>query len=100
MRRILAVLLVLLMAFCLIACGAQKDTTLTGMVTSIDGTFLEGEAFQQREEEEMPELPEGEMLYRPENGERPKMPTGENGGMGGFGGRGNKPTEGSDTDMQ
>lgn len=40
MKRTLAVLLVLVMAVGLVACGAEKETTLTGMVTSIDGTVI------------------------------------------------------------
>ncbi len=40
MRRILALFFVLTMAFCLVACGAEEETTLTGMVAYIDGTLI------------------------------------------------------------
>ena len=40
MNRILAVLLVMVMVMGLTACGTEKETTLTGMVTSIDGTVI------------------------------------------------------------
>lgn len=41
MKRILSVLLlVLVLALGLAACGAEKETTITGMVVSVDGTVI------------------------------------------------------------
>lgn len=104
MKRFLAVLLVLVMAAGLVACGTEKETTLTGMVTSIDGTVISlmemdgdmgGKDFEGGERPSRPEgteefqgfgdfnpedfegtFPEGEMPELPE-GERPQRP--ENG---------------------
>ena len=96
------------MAIALAACGEGAETTLTGMVVSVDGATIslvemdpgnmgskdfagverpempEGESFPQRDAGEQPERPEGmappEGMTMPENGEMPDF-GGENGGM-------------------
>ena len=100
----MAILLVVAMTASLAACGAGKETTLTGMVVSVDGTVvslmemggeMEGKEFAEGERPEMPEgmegfegfgdfdpesfsgtLPEGETLPQRGNGEMPSMPEG------------------------
>ena len=102
MRKILAIMLVLVLTVSLVACRAGEETTLTGMVISVEGTvisFVEmnsenfgGKEFSDSERPEKPEgmekpaegspeafhgtLPEGETFPSGGNGERPEMPEG------------------------
>lgn len=72
-QKIAAILMVLVMLTSLAACNKGEDTTLTGMVVSVDGTVI---SLVQMD---------GEMgNMNPGSGEMPQMP----GGMGGFGGFG------------
>ena len=72
-QKIAAILMVLVMLISLAACNKGEDTTLTGMVVSVDGTVIS-----------LVEM-DGEMgNMNSGSGEMPQMP----GGMGGFGGFG------------
>lgn len=99
-RKMIALLLALALILLLAACGEGEETTLTGMVVSVDGTTLSlmemdgatGGNFAQGERPEMPEgmenfgdfdpeafagaLPEGETFPPREAGEMPEMPEG------------------------
>lgn len=103
-RKWIAILTVFVLAAALTACGAGKETTLTGMVVSVDGTVISlmemdgemgGKEFAEGERPEMPEgmegfrgfgdfnpdsfsgtLPEGETFPQRGNGEMPSMPEG------------------------
>ena len=105
-KKLVAIFVALVMTMALAACGAGEETTLTGMVVSVDGTvisLMEMDAdmdFAGGERPEMPEgmegfggfdpgefdgtLPEGmeppEGMTMPENGEMPDF-GGENGDM-------------------
>lgn len=105
MKKLIAVLLVLTMALTMAACGEEKETTLTGMVVSVEGTtvsLIEMDAtklgsmdFSKGERPEMPEgmesfqgfgdfnpedfngsFPEGEGMPQWGEGEMPQMPEG------------------------
>ena len=97
MKKILAIMLVLVLTVSLVACGGGEETALTGMVISVEGTvisFVEmnSENFGGKERPEKPEgmekpaegspeafhgtLPEGETFPSWGNGERPEMPEG------------------------
>ena len=68
-RKLLAIVCVLALAASLVACGAGEETTLTGMVVSVDGTVISlvemdagnmsGTGFAEGERPEMPEGMEG-----------------------------------------
>lgn len=68
-RKLIAILTVLAFAVTLAACGAGEETTLTGMVVSVDGTVISlmemdtanmgGKDFAEGERPEMPEGMEG-----------------------------------------
>ena len=102
-KKLVAILAAFVLVMSLAACGAGKETTLTGMVVSVDGTvisLMEMDAdsmgsmnFGSGEMSQMPEgmegfqgfgdfnredfdgtLPEGETF--PQGGERPQMPEG------------------------
>ena len=102
-KKLVAIFVALVMTISLAACGAGEETTLTGMVVSVDGTVISlmemdtgnmsGKDFAGGERPEMPEgmedfqgfgdfnpedfdgtLPEGETF--PQGGERPQMPEG------------------------
>ena len=101
-RRFIAILAAVALAATLAACGAEKETTLTGMVVSVDGTVISlaemdaddmgGKDFAEGERPEMPEgmegfegfdpegfdgtLPEGETFPQWGGGEMPEMPEG------------------------
>ena len=101
-RKFIAILMALALAVTLTACGADEETTLTGMVVSVDGTVIslvEMDAsnmgdrnFAEGERPEMPEgmenfggfapgefggtLPEGENFPQWGEGEMPEMPEG------------------------
>ena len=86
----------------LVACGEEEETTITGMVVSVDGTVISlvemdtgkmsGRDFEEGKRPEMPEdaegfggfnpdefdgtLPEGETFPQLEEGEMPEMPEG------------------------
>ena len=101
-RRIIAIFLALALALTLAACGEEKETTLSGMVVSVDGTVISlvemdaddmgSRAFEGGERPEMPEgmegfegfdpegfdgvLPEGETFPQWGGGEMPEMPEG------------------------
>lgn len=101
MKRIIAILMTLILAASLAACGGQ-ETTLTGMVVSVDGTVisfvemdenaLDGMNFSEGERPEMPEgmgdfenfdpesfsgtMPEGENFPQWGQGEMPERPEG------------------------
>ena len=105
LKKLFAILIVVVMTFALIACGAGEETTLTGIVVSVEGTvislmemdtanmgngnFAEGERPEKPEGMEdfqgfgdfKPEafdgtLPEGETFPKRSDGERPQMPEG------------------------
>lgn len=64
--------MVFALAASLVACGEEEETTITGMVVSVDGTVIS-----------LVEMDTGKMSGRDfEEGERPKMPE----DMEGFGG--------------
>ena len=101
-KRIVAILLAFVLTVALAACGAGKETTLTGMVVSVNGTVISfaqmdtenmgSMDFAEGERPEMPEgmenfgdfdpesfdgtLPEGETFPQREDGEMPEMPEG------------------------
>lgn len=64
-RKVLAILLAFVLAFPLTACGAGEETTLTGMVVSVDGTvisLMEMDANRKAgdaADRERPQMPEG-----------------------------------------
>ena len=90
MKRILVVLLVLMLAGSSVACGGEKETTVTGMITAVDGSVISimemdspmsgGKNFsngQRPSRDEgfagnFPQWGDGEMPTRPENGEMPE----------------------------
>lgn len=109
-RKIIAIMMTLVLAATLAACGGGEETTLTGMVVSVDGTVISlaemdasnmgGRDFAEGERPEMPEgmesfdgtLPEGETFPQREKGEMPEgmtppedMTMPENGEMPDFG---------------
>ena len=66
MRKIIAFVLVCLMALSFAACGAGEETTVTGMVISVEGTKIslvemDGNMFGGRgaQDRERPQMPEG-----------------------------------------
>ena len=74
-QKLMAILVALVMTMCLAACGAGEETTLTGMVASVDGTVIS-----------LVEMDTGNMGSMDfAEGERPEMPE----GMEGFEGFGN-----------
>lgn len=101
-RKIIAILMVFALAASLVACGEEEETTITGMVVSVDGTVISlvemdtgkmsGRDFEEGERPEMPEdvegfggfnpdefdgtLPEGETFPQLEEGAMPEMPEG------------------------
>lgn len=101
-RKFIAIMMTLLLAATLAACGRGKETTLTGMVLSMDGTVISlvemnadnmgGKDFAEGERPEMPEdmegfggfnpeafdgtLPEGETFPQWGAGEMPERPEG------------------------
>jgi hypothetical protein len=101
-RKTIAILMVFLLAATLAACGGEEETTLSGMVVSVDGTVISlvemdsanmgGRDSEGGERPEMPEgmegfggfnpesfdgtLPEGETFPQWGDGEKPEMPEG------------------------
>lgn len=101
-RKLIAGLMAFLLAVTLAACGEEEETTLTGMVVSVDGTLISlmemdtanmgSMDFAVGERPEMPEgmegfggfdpgqfdgtLPEGETIPQWGGGEMPEMPEG------------------------
>ena len=101
-RKFIAILMTIALAVTLAACGGGEETTLTGMVVSVDGTVITlvemdagnmgGRDFAEGERPEMPEgmegfggfnpdefdgtLPEGETFPQWGEGEMPEMPEG------------------------
>lgn len=104
-RKMVAILVALIMTISLAACGDGEETTLTGMVVSVDGTVISlvemdagnmgGKDFAEGERPEMPEgmqgfegfggfnpgdfegtMPEGGSFPQWGNGEMPEMPEG------------------------
>ena len=101
-RKFIAILMTLVLAVTLAACGGGEETTLTGMVVSVDGTVISlvemdasnmgGRDFAEGERPQMPEgmegfggfnpdefdgtLPEGETFPQWGEGEMPEMPEG------------------------
>ena len=74
-QKFIAIVVALVMAVSLAACGGGEETTLTGMVVSVDGTVIS-----------LMEMDTGNMGGKDvAEGERPKMPE----GMEGFEGFGN-----------
>ena len=67
-RRWMTVIPALALALTMTACGQEKETTLTGMVTAVDGTVISVV--------EMSADMKGERPSMPENGEMPSMPEG------------------------
>ena len=65
MKKIIAILLALIMMLSLAACGAGGETTLTGIVVSVDGTVIslmemDGNGGNMNfEEGQMPSMPSG-----------------------------------------
>lgn len=95
-KKLVAIFVAFVLTISLAACGAGEETTLTGMVVSVDGTIISlmemdtgnmnGKDFAEGERPEMPEgmtPPEGmtslEGMTMPENGEMPDF--GDMGGM-------------------
>lgn len=104
-RNVFAVLLVLVLTVTMAACGAGEETTLTGMVVSVDGTVISlmemdtanmgGKDFAEGERPERPEgtkgsglesfdpetsdatLPNGETMPQRGDKERPEKPEGD-----------------------
>ena len=102
MKKMIALLFVLLLIFSLSACGAGTETTRTGIVVSVEGTvislmeidtanmgdrnFANGERPEMPEDMELPDgfdpnamtgtLPEGETFPQWGDGEKPEMPEG------------------------
>ena len=61
-KKLVAIFVALVMTKALAACGAGEETTLTGMVVSVDGTvisLMEMDADMDFAGGERPELPEG-----------------------------------------
>ena len=115
-KKLVAIFVAFVLTISLAACGAGKETTLTGLVVSVDGTVISlmemdtsnmgGKDFAGGERPEMPEGMEGFENFNPEDfdgtmpeggnfpqrgeGERPEMPEGmtppEDGQMPDFGG--------------
>ena len=100
-RKFIAIMMVLALAATLVACGGEEETTLSGMVVSVDGTVISlvemdtgnmGGDFGEGEGPEMPEgmegfdsfnpdmfngtMPEGETFPQWGEGEMPDMPEG------------------------
>ena len=84
-RKIIAILLVLALAVSLTACGGGEETTVSGMVVSVDGTVISlmemdgqmgGGRFPGGENGEMPTLPEGMEDFNPEDMENFPRPEG------------------------
>ena len=104
-KKLVAVVVIFVMAVSLAACGAGEETTLTGMVVSVDGTVISlmemdtsnmgGKDFEGGERPEMPEgmegfqgfgdfnpedfegtFPEGGNFPKWGDGEMPEMPEG------------------------
>ena len=98
-RKLIAILMTIVLAATLAACGGGEETTLTGMVVSVDGTVVSlvemgsgdmgGREFAEGERPEKPEgmegfdpgsfdgtLPEGETFPQWGEGEMPQMPEG------------------------
>ena len=101
-RRFIAILMAFVLAATLGACGEEKETTLTGMVVSVEGTVISlvemdtdsmgSMDFEGGKRPEMPEgmegfegfdpgafdgtLPEGETFPQRGEGEMPEMPQG------------------------
>ncbi len=83
-QKLVAILVAFVLTISLTACGAGEETTLTGMVVSVDGTVISlmemdtanmgGMDFSGSER---PDMPEG--MTMPENGEMPDFE-----GMGGM----------------
>lgn len=72
-RKIIAILMVFALSASLVACGEEEETTITGMVVSVDGTVIS-----------LVEMDTGKMSGRDfEEGERPEMPEDVE-GFGGF----------------
>lgn len=69
-KRILLVLCALLLVLTMTACGSNKETTLTGMVVSVEGTTVSLMEFSE------------DMMERPAEGEMPDMENFQ--GFGGF----------------
>ena len=67
-RRWMTVIPALALILTMTACGQEKETTLTGMVTAVDGTVISVV--------EMSADMQGERPSMPENGEMPSMPEG------------------------
>lgn len=59
--RILLILCTLMLVLAMTGCGKDEETTLTGMVVSVDGTVISLQEF------------DGEMKEMPADGERPDM---------------------------
>ena len=100
-RKFIAILMTLALAISLVACGGDEETSLTGMVVSVDGTVISllemdgsrgSRDFPEGERPERPEgmegfgefnpgefggtLPEGETFPQWGEGEMPEMPEG------------------------
>ena len=96
-RKIIAILMTLVLALSLAACGGGEETTLTGMVVTVEGTVISlmemgNMNFEEGQRPEMPEgmgsfgdfnpwefdgiLPEGETFPPRGEGEMPQMPDG------------------------
>ena len=61
-RKIMGILMALVLAVALTACGGEEETTLSGMVVSLEGTvvsLVEMEGTMDFAEGERPEMPEG-----------------------------------------
>ena len=92
MKKVLALLLTAMLLVSLAACGEGEETTITGMVASVEGTVVslvemsgnrENMNFGEGQMPSMPEdfdgkMPNGEKFPQwGENGERPELPEGQ-----------------------
>ena len=98
-RKLIVILMLAALTVSLVACGAEEETTLTGMVVSVEGTVISlvemdkgsmgSMNFAEGERPEMPDgaegfdpgqfegtLPEGESFPQWGEGEMPEMPEG------------------------
>lgn len=80
MKKCMAILMIAAVLFSLAACGAEKETTLSGMVVSVDGTvisLIEMDGNMNFGKGERPQMPEGMEGFNPEEFDG-TMPNGEN----------------------
>ena len=80
MKKWIAILMIAAVLLSLAACGAEEETTLSGMVVSVDGTMIslmEMDGSRNFKKGERPQMPEGMEGFNPEEFDG-TMPNGEN----------------------